>query len=352
MRVLFARIFLAGASAVALLFPGASAQAAGTWHEVPLPALWPQNFLYELEAAGPDDVWIGGGQGRFCIRGPAPYSCLLSSVGNPVVRRWDGGRWVEYPLRNLPAKTGPIDDLGAIPGEVWVHSFVQLDQPEYLARFDGTAFQKVEPPAPRAVALSVNPAGIWIRGTGSQYRWNGSGWTLTPMPAGSSGISGEVLSKSPTEAWGLSIEGQVSSLLRWNGTAWTKVTDIPKPGEWDFVREIAVRAPGEVWALQEPRGDTSPSRVFRYHNGAWTEQTPPVPARLYSLRVDGLGRLVADGYPIQTPTVAATFRFTGTGWVAEPPPAPGVSSAGFVGVPGTDLLWGFASYPAKVFTNS
>lgn len=353
MRKLFAKVLLAGAGSVALLLPATPAQAAGEWHEVPLPPLWPSNFINELAAAAPDSVWIGGGQGSFCIPGWKPYSCALSSPGNPVVRRWDGGQWREYPLRDLPPNVGPIDDVGASGGEVWVHSHVQLDYPEYLARFDGTAFQKVPLPAERTVSLSVNPAGVWLKNS-SQYRWNGSGWTVTPMPAGIRGISGDVQAISANEAWGLGVgTGREYFLVRWDGTSWTKVADLPMTGEWDAYSGdgIAITGPGEVWALQQ-RPQEAASRIYRWADGAFTEHSPSFPTQLNSLRVDGQGALFASGYIAMSPKAAGTLRFTGADWVTEPAPAPGISPASLISVPGTDLAWTYSSNPAKTFTNS
>jgi len=345
MGKIFIKALMAGAGSMALLLPAGPAQAAGEWHEVPLPPLWPANFINDLAAAAPDSVWIGGGQGKFCILGWYPYGCAFSSPGNPVVRRWDGGKWREYPLRDLPSNVAPIDDVGAWGDEVWVHSHVQLDHPEYLARFDGTAFQKMPLPTDRAVSLSVNPAGVWLKRS-TQYRWNGSGWTVTPMPDGVRGISGSIHAVSENEAWGLGVgadSGRDYSLVRWDGTSWSKVASLPMTGEWDTYSSIAVTGPGEVWALQK-RPQDAPSRVYRWADGAFTEHSPSFPTQLTRLHVDGQGTLFASGYISTSPLTGGTLRFTGTDWVEEPAPAPGISPGSLISVPGTD--------PARTFTNS
>ncbi|GAB3279452.1 hypothetical protein GCM10027589_06050 [Actinocorallia lasiicapitis] len=351
MKRLFAKVAVAGAGTVALLFPATPAQAAGEWHEVALPPLWPTNFINELVAAAPDSVWIGGGQGKFCIPGWTPYSCALSSPGNPVARRWNGTQWLEYPLRDLPAKAGPIDDVGASGSEVWVHSHVL--SPEYLARFDGAAFQKMPLPEAGTVSLSVNPAGVWLKGSGRQYRWNGSGWTVTPMPAGIRGISGDVRSVSATEAWGLGVasEGVGYALLRWDGGSWSKAVDLPLNAWEVYSDQLAVTGPGEAWVLNAgtPSGT---ARVFQWKNGALTDRSPSTPTRLNRLRADGQGTVFASGYVSLSPETQGTLRFTGTGWVAEPPLPDGIYQGSVIGVPGTDRSWTFRGSPAQTFTNS
>ncbi|GAA3210497.1 hypothetical protein GCM10010468_28490 [Actinocorallia longicatena] len=306
---------------------------------MPLPFLWPNNAINGLAVQNPSSVWVAGYQGQYCVRGPSPYSCLLYSPGNPVVRRWDGTRWLEYPLGSAPK--GPIHAVGASGAEVWI-----ADISGYLARFDGTAFTKVATPMGLSASpLSVNPAGVWVKqfisstGEGGQFRWTGSGWAETAMPPGVRGISGEVSSVVAGEAWAKAYVDGAYVLLRWNGTSWADAGPIPSLGPYSTVHDLDAVGPGEAVAVVHPIASSAdPSRAYRYKDGVWT-QIPTPGLDLTGVTVDGLGRLYGLGTEI--------YRYDGSAWQEQAFPGGALTP-----VPGSDAFWAHRTPPTTVSTNS
>jgi hypothetical protein len=133
----------------------------GAFTPVPLPFLWPTADLLDVAADGPGGVWIGGNQGAYCVMWWT--TCGLRSDGNPVARRWDGTAWREYPLNGWTGQ-GRIQAIATSGGETWIGGATgSPGSSDYLARFDGTAFQEVEKPTGAGIdMISTGPAGTWV----------------------------------------------------------------------------------------------------------------------------------------------------------------------------------------------
>jgi len=96
-----------------------TAKAAGELRTVSLPFFWPSSSLDTVAAEAPDKVWIGGLQGTSCLQPIPGFPCAVSSSGNPVVRRWTGSGWKEYPINEWSGSRA-VRSVTAGGGETWI----------------------------------------------------------------------------------------------------------------------------------------------------------------------------------------------------------------------------------------
>ncbi|TDC98445.1 hypothetical protein [Actinomadura sp. 7K507] len=307
------------------------------WREVALPFLWPRNTMSTVDATGPDSVWVAGVQGRYPIFAP-PLGTIIWSYGNPVVRRWDGSRWHEYPLNGWEAD-GRFGGLSAHGDQVWIWG--QKGASTYVARFDGTAFQRVATtsvPGLEVLSVDTGPGGTWLHGRDADqdnqvYRWTGTAFEKQTLPPHYDPAA--VVSTGPSQAW---VVGSyqppgtkaAKAALRWDGTSWTPV---PVPGTHDGSRLMKAYATtiGEVWAA----GGFGPDRVFRMSGGTWTAVESPANSALVG--VDGTGSAVLAGSVGNEGTIHTR---DGGAWTTTAfPSSPWIRFRSASGVPGTSTLW-------------
>lgn len=308
-------------------------EAADAWKLMQPPFLWPNNWLTGIAGAAPDSVWISGVQRQYCVPGPVPYSCVAHSPGNPVVRRWNGTRWLSYPLGGLAEGTGPIHKIAASPGEIWIGK-----HDGYLARFTGSSFTRIPTPTGRAAStLSATPAGVWVKeGAGTApHRWTGSAWAQTPLPEGFVAVN-DIKARTADQAWLLGRRDGQRHLLRWNGAQWQDAGRLPSILEYDSLPDMAVAGPDEIWVIRDTSpGRDDPSRIFRYAGGSWTEVSPALGAELHQLIVDSAGRVLTAG---MVSGQRVLLRYDGTAW--RPMTIPEEIRFGVIlTVPGSDALW-------------
>ncbi|MFA1546821.1 hypothetical protein [Actinomadura chokoriensis] len=300
---------LALAASVAVAGVPETARAADTgWNAVPLPFLWPEAGLSDVTPDGAGGVWVGGHQGAFCVP-VVIYGCVAQSRGNAVVRRWTGTSWTEYPINGWTGE-GPINRIASAAGETWVAAIGIGPWQDSLARFGGTAFQKVDlPPGFQLEAVGTGQAGTWIAGytdgpqvfrmfrrTGGTWtevdlpdgmrriddlrstpdgsglwavgngtsdplgvaRFDGTSWKSVPTPPGLGGLS-RVVPVAEDDVWATT----ATVAVHWDGTGWTEFP-FPDDHPRGFLEDIAVNAAGTVWVTDG--GET----LHKYEDGAWT----------------------------------------------------------------------------------
>ncbi|WP_030171360.1 hypothetical protein [Spirillospora albida] len=351
------RVLVVGAVPLVMLggvaAPSQAAPAAGvtvraeSWREIGLPYLWPRNRLHDVAATGPRDVWITGHQGSVPIFS-GPLGTIVWTEGNPVVRRWDGARWHEYPLNGFTGG-GRIATVSAHGSEVWISGH-DADGP-YAARFDGTAFVQVAPPSGLyALEIVTGAAGTWLISREQDvnmglFRWEGGAFVRQPMPARTHLLT-DVVATAPGEAWAVGSRlvdgvGGVPMAVRWRNGTWKEA---PLPGDLGARRLSSAAATRDgVWATAGPSDDNVPvTALIRWTGTAWTRV--PLPAdtdvRVQRVTADGNGAplLVAERQVTGFPTVL--FRRTGDTWTRLPAPAATVTLQAVTGVPGTSGIWG------------
>lgn len=280
---------------------------------VSLPFLWPRAELFDVTADGAGGVWVGGVQGRYCVRW-ADF-CVLYSDGNPVVRRRVGSAWKEYPINGW-AGQGEIGQIVSGAGETWIAGgpSTRGGPSTYVARFDGSAFQKVAIPDGAIGMLATGPAGTfishWDLDPGQRLlKRTGDGWTAVTVP----GIDNveDVQGISATDAWAVGSRqdlqiGSIPAVAHFDGVAWTSVPLPPGTGNEWFLKVVPV-AGDNVWAITQ-------KHLAHWNGSAWTLIAAPSElADLADLTVD------ASGIPWVAPAEAAEssqtpYRYRDGNW--------------------------------------
>lgn len=177
------------------------------------------------------------------------------------------------------------------------------------------------------------------------------------------GVLNGVSAVSSTDVW--AVGG--SLILHWNGSAWAKVPD-PNPNSTSNLSAVSARSPSEAWAVGSycTSGCNSGSRVFqalllRWNGTAWTRVVSPEPRGAVSSFLQGVSvhspsDAWAVGYycasaPCYTfgPAVLHTLilHWNGTRWTVVRSPDPGGtngSSLNAVSALSTSNAWAFGSY--------
>ncbi|MEU5879437.1 hypothetical protein [Spirillospora sp. NPDC047279] len=327
---------VAGAAAqVTGAVPAGAAAAPVDLRTVRLPWFWPNNYLYDISAAAPDSVWIAGVQGELIIPGPIPGTGT-SLPGNPVVRRWNGTGWQEYPLRGYSGNGSMTNVTAVSPNDVWVSGTRYVNgtaASPYLARHTGSGFDPVAPPeGVRGAGVRALPGGLFFTGeVGGEariFRRSGDAWT--PYPP--TGLRSHALhARTPDDVW---IFGEVGASTgtvgtptarHWNGTAW-QTTPLPafQSRYVTFTGAYAL-GPDDVWTVGIDRvsGDPEGSVFLLHWDGAtWSRVAAPAGINeAGDMARDGTGALWVATHLIGTPNRPGLMRNAGQGWELVPTPA-------------------------------
>jgi hypothetical protein len=271
------------------VFPAASGQApilverwaAGTWHQVPVPASLDAGGLSIagdlVGASSESNAWVFGG-----YQGSAgPFEVALG---------WNGTKWSRhtFPLWssfNATAVFGTTD--------AWAFGEnVQSGQP-FVVRFDGSAWHTATVPVVPQGASALSPSDIWIvgpQGTASAStfavaRWDGTSWHTVDLPklslpTGTALASTDILALSPDDIW---VTGSLQNgmgvapayvLLHLTSAGWDRVTVPYTPG---MLSGISGDGHGGIW-LNAPVATSAYSYFLHYAGGKWSRQLAPSPA--------------------------------------------------------------------------
>jgi hypothetical protein len=222
----------------------------------------------------------------------------------PVVlgEHWDGTKWslLTMPKPHAEATLGDVHYVGAddalAVGEMWNGSSWRT----LVERWNGSSFVPVTTPngstASGAINLLDDVGGTlsdtWAVGTVSTsalarpliLHWNGSTWTKAAVPADPGSGSYETLSVtrvSSSLAWaaGWYDNGtrDVPMLLRWNGTSWSVVGGVPKPGTGDAqLLSVYALSSKNAWAVgyDTEHADTR-TLILHYDGSTWSRVSSP-----------------------------------------------------------------------------
>lgn len=158
----------------------------------------------------------------------------------------------------LPQSSFPSDVWGTSANDIWV---VGSSGP--ILRWDGSAWSTVPSPDDRAFLDAVwgsGPNDVWAVGAGPLPDTNLWGPVEGPMAAtDSSGV-----------AYGMFWDGPwASTILRWNGSAWSKV----RTGTGSL-HDVWGSGPNDVWVVGG-NNDTGEGTILRWDGSAWTESSSP-----------------------------------------------------------------------------
>jgi len=330
----FARAAVVGALAAGSLTAQPAHAAPGDMHSASLPFLWSRSELLDVASDG-TGAWVAGYQGAYCV--VWVDHCGLYSSGNPVVRRWTGSTWKEHPIQGWSGQ-GQIGAVATGSGETWIAggTIADADYYDYLARFDGSAFQKVDKPSGESLKmLSTGPAGTWVAQIAAPnepelFHRTGSTWTPAAIPDELN--VADLQARTATDVWAVgrrqATDGSAPAAAHFDGTTWSKV-QAPDVSD-EFLRVLPVAA-NDVWAITR-------KSLAHWNGTSWTLTPLPDPVdRGADLARDGSGNLwVARGhYPVK----GTLLRYTNGSWQEVAVPA-GTLITDVATTPSTSTVWG------------
>ena len=227
------------------------------WQITPTPnPTWPGADLFTLEdveSLAADNAWAVG------------YASDFGSFkSTTLIEHWNGASWQiarsPNPTRNGPNQLNAID--AAASNDIWaVGGTGFFPARSLILRFNGSRWRVVANSC--GVPLSgvdvVTPTEVWAVGVQTICRFNGSSWSVVPTPPPDPGSSEmginlfDVSGASPDAAWAVGNRAfqagehvsHSALILRWDGTSWTRIIQIP--GQTLF--GVVALAPDDAWAV-------------------------------------------------------------------------------------------------------
>lgn len=222
-----------------------------TWSIVPSPNPGPErNTLVSVAAHGADDVWAVG-------------NYQISDVEwRALVLHWDGMQWnvMTTPFYQTGGDYETFDnslsDVAVLtPSDVWVVG-------KYSDKLKSNGY---------------------YYGGGLAMHWNGSQWTITPVPRGPDrGDSGlhAVTAISPDDVWAVGIGWyRQARIVRWDGNKWSTV---PSPfGEEDDrqLNDVEALAADDIWAVGLTGSLPHRTLVLHWNGTKWGVVESPSPMK-------------------------------------------------------------------------
>jgi photosystem II stability/assembly factor-like uncharacterized protein len=274
-----------------------------------------QQSLYSVSAAGPNDVWAVGAEGamlhwdgmRWIEFSATPHHLRSVQMLSPsdgwavghrgTILRWDGSDW-------LPVASPTTDDLyslsmaGEDAGWAVGGAFHETNSTcgtgyytSVLLRWDGVAWtQAAYPVSSRLFTISMISADSgWAAGQdGAILYWNGSGWNATTPYVDRSWTLDDIAMVSPSDGWAVGQANYTGLLMRWDGSAWSRV-DHPARQR---LRAIDLVSADDGWAV----GDYG--TILHWDGQAWSQVASPTTASLHGVdMLSATDGWIVSGYP-------------------------------------------------------
>ena len=275
----------------------------GAWNQSAVPAIAdPTSGLDAVSASGPGDAWAVGEMRQ------QRYQFL------PLALHWNGTAWSTVNISAL----GSTEVLGVADiSPTDAYAFGSYTHNGQAAHWDGTAWTNFSPPQPAnnnmgatlGAVSADGPNDVWMVGSALEQiganayqnepysvHWNGTSWSLVPMPpVGSSDVNAVdtlygLKANSPTDVWAVGTAGVVDSIgsystliEHWNGTSWSKVPS-PNVGTDPLLHSVTTaNAANDVWAVGDDvvPGTTRRQTLTEQWNGSsWSVVASPDAAGL------------------------------------------------------------------------
>jgi hypothetical protein len=270
-----------------------------SWSQVATPPT-PQSTasLAAVSASSATDAWAVG------------RDQLNRSNFQPLGLHWDGTAWSVSPslATALSGQLGVgVADIS--PTDAYaIGGHLGSAHTGLLAHWDGTSWTQVTVPQPPSNNLSSDfdaisadgPNDVWIVGTFNlevtptelqretySLHFNGSTWSIVPMPAVSTSNVNNFFSldavqaNSPTDVWAVGSQGVIDSsstlIEHFNGTSWSIVPS-PSPGNFGSLSGVTTsNAANNVWAVGSDQvpGLTFQTLTLNWNGTAWVTVPSP-----------------------------------------------------------------------------
>ncbi|MEV6841858.1 hypothetical protein [Actinoplanes sp. NPDC051411] len=245
-----------------------------SWQTAPAPAFpaATANDLDGLDMRTADDGWAVGETSTATL--PAP-------TAQPLILRWQGGKWSGSPVPKSAAPGGLVavaaasaDDVWAVGTQAGLASSTRLTH-GLVMHFDGTAWSTVDLPAPLGTSLNAvavaGPGDVWAAGEicgagcrGAVWHLTTAGWQQVPTNGGTDLLA--LVAPAPDDVWALGYQQLAGNakgdhVEHWDGKQFTtEDTGLPpmtgtigNNGELGSATPIFAAdndpAGGELWAV-------------------------------------------------------------------------------------------------------
>jgi len=266
------------------------------WSQVTAPATgYSTSWPAAVSASDTSDAWIVGWSE------PQRYSFV------PMAMHWNGTAWSVVSFNaTIGAIVSGVTDIS--PADAYAITSTPTSGTigygqDQLTHWNGTSWNKVNIPVPAhditttLYAISADgPDDVWIPASAlvtvsstsaaTEYyalHWNGSSWSMVPMPAQPAGIYDQfssVTAISPSNVWAVgAVDNEttgsvVSTALieHWNGTAWSVVPS-PATSTGTELTGVTYNSATDVWAVGTDSSRTT--LTLNWNGSAWSVVSSP-----------------------------------------------------------------------------
>jgi hypothetical protein len=335
--VIAVTLLLAGAAGATCAATPAAAGQARSGPAGPAAPVSVNGFLTAVAGTSAASAWAAGSKAN--ARG----------IPETLIMRWNGATWTRVPSPATPGGSELAGVAALSARGAWAVGDAGIfasRRSTLILRWNGTSWTRVPSPTPagggvlHAVA-AVSASSAWAAGSYDVHlsnmvsktlilRWNGTAWTRVPSPTPANGdlsLDG-VAAVSARSAWavGTYLDARFNFktlILRWNGTTWKQVPS-PTPAGGRLLA-VAATSASNAWAVGTTAGKTL---ILRWNGTTWKQVSSPSPAT--SAFLSGVAALSArsawavGSYPKGPTLVTQTLilRWNGTRWKRVPSPTP------------------------------
>jgi hypothetical protein len=199
-------------------------------------------------------------------------------------RRWPSARY-------LPALAVPLTLAGTLTG---VTGLPPARAAVLSCQWrDGAQPSPVTTDGALASVTAPSATDAWAVGSRSDNKrdqhaliehWNGSAWTVTPVPRMRSSILQSVRAASRTSVWAVGTvwnarQQDRTLILHWNGRAWARQASPDPGGSFDALYGVRAVSATSAWAVGAFSNGSGPRSLVLHWNGtAWKRVASPSPA--------------------------------------------------------------------------
>jgi hypothetical protein len=362
-KALFVPVFALVLAAGATMMAGPAAQAAPWMARAAAPGVAATAIPGELNAVSASSSTNAWAVGQNCTA-----TCTTLTV------HWNGTAWSKVTSPNASSGGNALSGVYTVSatnawavGDYCTTSACAVED-TLILHWNGTTWSKVPSPNPSSIVnilagVSGSSAGdIWAAGymigaSGSDntliVHWNGTSWSkvASPNPSKTGANSLQAVSAvSSATAWAVGNYDATASTganlaLRWNGTAWSKITTPNPSATFNSLTGVSATSAGDAWAVGIAETTASGSAlILRWNGTAWSKVKSPNPAgaALSAVSADS----ATDAWAVGDYCVSScggpgavldtmTLRWNGTSWSKIKSPSPGST--------GRNLLFGVSA---------
>ena len=268
----------------------------------------------EMAVIAEDDIWVVGDAG--------------------VATHFDGTSWTVTPVPTVAGATVNIQGVSVTPeGDVWAAGYYGLGSQVkgVVLHWTGAAWSVVTVPNPHPAKNwlmdieAVSSTDIWVCGFRGDFEdflmlhFDGTAWTVVTMPnvgAGSVKDLEGLSSTGPDDVWCVGAilppgEDYECLIFHFDGTAWSKVADVPQPESSPYPYDVCAISPDLVWVCGDlfKQGQGHQPMTLRYDGLEWEVVPAPGPGAGWNF-LFGIGGIDDDH------VYAAGYHYYGA--VSEP----------------------------------